>query len=186
MARKARPGWCSAIRSPAACACGIRRSRRSRTSTASSPTTRAATARARRRRGRTRSSMLADDLQALLEQLRHRASRTTCGLSMGGMIGQTFALKYPRHLRAAWRLPIPRTRRIRRKRRRCGQDRIRIAESKGMAALVQPTLERWFTQAFRNEQPDEGEAVAALIAATPVPGYVGCCPRSRRSTSPRG
>ena len=36
------------------------------------------------------------------------------------------------------------------------EDRIRIAESKGMAALVDSTMERWFTPPFR-DQPDGEE-----------------------------
>jgi 3-oxoadipate enol-lactonase len=44
-----------------------------------------------------------------------------------------------------------------------------------MAPLVQPTLERWFTEAFRKSNPEPVAAIAKLIAATPVAGYVGCC-----------
>ena len=42
--------------------------------------------------------MLADDLKALLDSLGAKNPHY-CGLSMGGMIGQTFALKYPGVLR---------------------------------------------------------------------------------------
>jgi 3-oxoadipate enol-lactonase len=55
------------------------------------------------------------------------------------------------------------------------QERIRVAESKGMEPLVQATLERWFTEGFRKNSKDQVERVAALIRSTPVPGYVGCC-----------
>jgi 3-oxoadipate enol-lactonase len=40
---------------------------------------------------------------------------------------------------------------------------------------VQPTLERWFTEGFRKSNPEPVAAIGKLIAATPVPGYVGCC-----------
>ena len=116
--------------------------------------------------------MLADDLKALLDALGVKNPHY-CGLSMGGMIGQTFALKYPGVVRTltladtssrippeAWPL---------------WQERIRIAEEKGMAPLVQPTLERWFTEPFRKSSPAPVAAIAKLIAATPVAGYVGCC-----------
>jgi 3-oxoadipate enol-lactonase len=92
---------------------------------------------------------------------------------MGGMIGQTFALKYPgmfktlmladttsRYPAEAWPL---------------WQDRIKLAEEQGMAPLVQPTLERWFTGPFRKSNPAAVAAIAKLIAATPVAGYAGCC-----------
>jgi 3-oxoadipate enol-lactonase len=116
--------------------------------------------------------MLADDLKALLDALGVKDPHY-CGLSMGGMIGQTFALKYPGVLRTltladtssrippeAWPL---------------WQDRIKLAEQKGMAPLVQPTLERWFTEPFRKSSPEPVAAIAKLIAATPVAGYAGCC-----------
>ena len=116
--------------------------------------------------------MLADDLQALLDHVGAKNPHY-CGLSMGGMIGQTFALKYPGVFRTlmladtssgfpaqVWPL---------------WQERIRIAEEKGMAPLVQPTLERWFTEAFRQSHPQPVAGIAKLIASTPVAGYVGCC-----------
>jgi 3-oxoadipate enol-lactonase len=116
--------------------------------------------------------LLADDLQALLEHLGAKNPHF-CGLSMGGMIGQTFALKYPGVFRTltladttssypaeAWPL---------------WQDRIKIAEDKGMAPLVEPTLQRWFTEPFRKSNPEPVAAVRRLISATPVAGYVGCC-----------
>jgi len=116
--------------------------------------------------------LLADDLKALLDQLGAKNPHF-CGLSMGGMIGQTFALKYPgvfrtlmladttsRYPAEAWPL---------------WADRIKIVEEKGMAPLVEPTLQRWFTEPFRKSNPDPVAAIARLIASTPVAGYVGCC-----------
>ncbi|MEW6689891.1 MAG: 3-oxoadipate enol-lactonase [Pseudomonadota bacterium] len=116
--------------------------------------------------------LLADDVFFLLKELKINPVHY-CGLSMGGMIGQTFALKYPGVLRSltladttsrypaeAWPL---------------WQERIRTAEAKGMAPLAQPTLQRWFTEPFRKSNPAAVEAVRKLILATPVAGYVGCC-----------
>ncbi|OGA60639.1 MAG: 3-oxoadipate enol-lactonase [Betaproteobacteria bacterium RIFCSPLOWO2_12_FULL_65_14] len=116
--------------------------------------------------------MLADDLYALLKQLGMRKTHF-CGLSMGGMIGQTFALKYPGMFETLTLCDT--TSSYPPEAASMWQERIRIAESKGMAPLVQPTLERWFTQGFRKNQPDKVQRVAALIEKTPVPGYIGCC-----------
>ena len=123
-------------------------------------------------RGEYTLELLADDLKALLDALGVNSPHY-CGLSMGGMIGQTFALKYPGVFRtltladttsgfpvAAWPL---------------WQERIKIAEEKGMAPLVQPTLERWFTESFRQSRPEPVAGIGKLIASTPVAGYVGCC-----------
>jgi 3-oxoadipate enol-lactonase len=116
--------------------------------------------------------MLADDLFFLLKELKIGTAHY-CGLSMGGMIGQTFALKYPgvfrtltladttsRYPAEAWPL---------------WQERIKLAETKGMEPLAQPTLERWFTEAFRRSSPAVVDGVRKLILATPVAGYAGCC-----------
>ena len=54
-------------------------------------------------------------------------------------------------------------------------ERIKIAESKGMEPLVQPTLERWFTEPYRVAHPDQMKRIGDMIRATPVAGYAGCC-----------
>ncbi len=53
-------------------------------------------------------------------------------------------------------------------------ERIRIATEQGMAPLVQPTLERWFTAPYRAAHPEVMANIGALIRSTPVAGYVGC------------
>jgi 3-oxoadipate enol-lactonase len=115
---------------------------------------------------------LADDLRALLEHLKIEKPHYV-GLSMGGMIGQTAALKYPGIFRSMTLCDT--TSRYPAEAAPMWQERIRIAESKGMASLVQPTLERWFTEPFRKNQPEKVKRVADLIERTPVAGYVGCC-----------
>jgi len=116
--------------------------------------------------------LLADDLAALLEHLDIRNAHF-CGLSMGGMIGQTFALRQPGRLRTL--VLADTTSRYPPEAAVLWAERIRTAETQGMAALAQPTLERWFTRAFRERHPEVVERVRALILATPVAGYVGCC-----------
>jgi 3-oxoadipate enol-lactonase len=116
--------------------------------------------------------LLADDLEALLEALAVKDPHF-CGLSMGGMIGQTFALKNPGVLRTL--VLADTTSRYPAEVLPQWQQRIAIAKEKGMQPLVQPTLERWFTEAFRKANAGQVEAIAKLIAATPVAGYAGCC-----------
>jgi 3-oxoadipate enol-lactonase len=115
---------------------------------------------------------LADDLHGLLTHLKVQKPHFV-GLSMGGMIGQTFALKYPSFFRTLTLCDT--TSRYPAEAAPMWAERIRIAESKGMAPLVQPTLERWFTEPFRKSHPDKVARVAALIEKTPVAGYAGCC-----------
>ena len=116
--------------------------------------------------------MLADDLKALLDHVGAKNPHY-CGLSMGGMIGQTFALKYPGVFRTL--LLADTTSRYPAEAWPLWQDRIKVAEEKGMAPLVEPTLQRWFTEPFRKASPAPVAAIGKLIASTPVAGYVGCC-----------
>jgi 3-oxoadipate enol-lactonase len=114
---------------------------------------------------------LADDLHALL---RHLAIDRThfIGLSMGGMIGQTFALKYPGVFLSLTLADT--TSRYPPDAAGVWKDRIQTVETRGMQPLVQPTLERWFTEGFRKSHPEVVQRIAALIAGTPAAGYAGC------------
>jgi len=115
--------------------------------------------------------LLADDLFALLKGMKI-AEAHYCGLSMGGMIGQTFALKYPGVFRTLTLADT--TSRYPAEAGPLWAERIRTAEAKGMEPLAQPTLERWFTEPFRNKNAAAVDAIRKLILATPVAGYVGC------------
>lgn len=115
---------------------------------------------------------LADDLKELLDTLEVRKTHFL-GVSMGGMIGQTFALKYPEYLRSL--VLADTTSGYGPEAATLWQERIRVAEEHGMDALVAPTLERWFTAPFRQSQPDVIGRIGSMIRATPVRGYIGCC-----------
>jgi 3-oxoadipate enol-lactonase len=115
---------------------------------------------------------LADDLKGLLDHLKI-AKTHYCGLSMGGMIGQTFALKYPGILQTL--VLADTSSRIPPEVGPLWEERIKVAQTQGMQPLVKPTLERWFTAPYRSAHPETMERIGKLIADTPVPGYVGCC-----------
>ena len=115
---------------------------------------------------------LATDALALLKAL--DISKTHwVGLSMGGMIGQTLALKAP-EVFASLAL-CDTSSRIPAEAKPQWQDRIKTAEANGMEPLVEPTLARWFTEPFRKSRKDVVDRVADMIRKTPVAGYVGCC-----------
>ncbi len=94
------------------------------------------------------------------------------GLSMGGMIGQTFALKYPGVFSSITLADT--TSRRHEGAREMWEARIKVASEKGMAALVEPTLQRWFTEPFRKANPAVMARVGAMIRAVPAAGYAGC------------
>ena len=113
--------------------------------------------------------LLADDILGLMKQLKIEKA-IYCGLSIGGMIGQTLALRgkgpFERMVLADTTHAQPP------EALKQWEDRIRIAESKGMAGLLDSTMERWFTPPFRSSPA--ARQIADLILATPVAGYIGC------------
>jgi 3-oxoadipate enol-lactonase len=115
---------------------------------------------------------LADDVKGLLDSL--GISQTHwAGLSMGGMIGQAFALKYPGVFQSMV-LADTTSRRPPDAHKMWG-DRIQVAREKGMDALVESTLARWFTEPYRNSRKDVMQRIGDGIRATPVNGFAGCC-----------
>ena len=115
---------------------------------------------------------LADDFRALLSHLDVQRAHFV-GLSMGGMIGQTFALKYPGMLYSLCLANT--TSRYPAEAGPMWKERIRLVQAQGMQPLVQPTLERWFTPAFRENHAAAVKKIAASIVGTPPAGYAGCC-----------
>lgn len=95
------------------------------------------------------------------------------GLSMGGMIGMMYALKYPDQFRSL--VLCDTSSRIPPELAPVWAERIKTATGQGMSALVTPTLERWFTEPFRKSRTDVTDPVANMIVGTPAEGYAGCC-----------
>jgi len=114
---------------------------------------------------------LAEDARALLDALGIERTHWV-GLSLGGMIGETFALKYANRLQSlvlcdtTSRYPVEAA--------ATWDERIRSAQSTGMSALAEPTLGRWFTEPYRKSHPDVMNTFADAIGATPLAGYAGC------------
>lgn len=100
------------------------------------------------------------------------------GLSMGGMIGQGVALGHPGRLSlmvlADTAAIIPA------EAQPVWQERIDAAINGGMQAVVESTLERWFTPQYLAHGGPEVDRIRQQILATPVAGYVGCSEAIRR------
>lgn len=116
--------------------------------------------------------LLADDARALMDSLGIDRA-VWVGFSMGGMIGQTFALKYPDRLLGI--VLADTTSEHGATPQSVWDERIRVAREQGMEPLVGPAIGRWFTQAFRETHPHVVAPVADRIAATAVDGWCGCC-----------
>lgn len=110
------------------------------------------------------------DVIRLLDRLGvERAS--LCGLSVGGMTGMWLAAEAPERVE---RLVLLCTSAL------LGpkivwDERIATATERGMDALVDGVIERWFTPAFRQEKPATVEKLARTLRDTDPEGYAGCC-----------
>ena len=117
-------------------------------------------------------AQLADDAHAMLQHL--GVMRTHwLGLSMGGMIGQTVAIRHPQLLCRV--VLADTTGHVPPAGAQLWADRVHTARTQGLLALEQPTLSRWFTDPFRASQPALMATIGAMIRNTPVEGYAGCC-----------
>lgn len=115
---------------------------------------------------------MADDVHGLLAALGIKQTHWV-GLSMGGMIGQTYALKYPGVFKSmvladttcsypADAAPV-------------WADRIKLAQTSGMEPIADAMLTRWFTEPYRKSHPQVMARIGGSVRATPVAGFVGCC-----------
>jgi 3-oxoadipate enol-lactonase len=114
---------------------------------------------------------LASDLAALLDYL--EISRVTfVGLSIGGMVGQAFALGYPDKLSG---LVLCSTgSRTEEQAKATIEERINKVRAEGLESQVPATLARWFSAEFKEGAPATMAWVSDLILATSVNGYTGC------------
>jgi 3-oxoadipate enol-lactonase len=124
---------------------------------------------------------MAGDALALLDRL-GIARAHWVGLSMGGMIGQAFALAHGARLgrlvlantTSSYGAAGPAT----------WQARARLVEQGGLAAIRDTVAQRYFSDAFRRDRPDVVETVMARFMETSAQGYLGCCDAIERLDFP--
>jgi 3-oxoadipate enol-lactonase len=94
-----------------------------------------------------------------------------CGLSKGGMVGQWLLTHHADRIgkavlaNTAAQMPPA----------ALWNGRIRNVAQNGMGAIVDATIDRWFTKGFQQSDRAEIARVKQMIAATPSAGYCGCC-----------
>jgi 3-oxoadipate enol-lactonase len=113
---------------------------------------------------------LGRDALALLDRLGIERF-SWCGLSIGGMVGMWLASEAPERVEGlvlccTSALLGP---------RELWDERIRVARTEGMDALVDSVVVRWFTPEFFSAHPETVEKAAAMLRGTDPEGYAGCC-----------
>jgi 3-oxoadipate enol-lactonase len=115
--------------------------------------------------------LLGEDAVALLDALGNDQVHWV-GLSMGGMIGQSVALNYPKRLQSLALCDTAAA--IAPEAQPIWQERIDAIREKGVASQLEPTMERWFTPSFLNMNPYMLGVIRKEFLATPAQGYLGC------------
>ena len=110
------------------------------------------------------------DVLAVLDALKI-AKTNWCGLSMGGMVGQWLGANAPDRLE---KLVLSNTN-FYYADKTPWLDRIKFVNDKGLEALVDANMQRWFTEGFRQRAPDVIARMKKMFLATKVPGYVASC-----------
>ena len=113
---------------------------------------------------------LGGDVIELLDRLEvERAS--FCGISLGGMVGLWLAINAPERIErlalcsTSARLLDPEE----------WAERAATVREQGVVALADATIERWFSQDFREAEPELVDGVHRMLVETPAEGYAGCC-----------
>lgn len=115
---------------------------------------------------------LADDAASLIEQTRS-APVVWIGISMGGMVGQELALRYPSLVRAM--VIANSTSRYAEEAQIAWQQRIVTLEQQGIPGVIDATLQRFFSPAFRERDPATVDTFRRRLLSTDLQGYLGCC-----------
>jgi 3-oxoadipate enol-lactonase len=121
--------------------------------------------------------LLGEDAVALLDALEIEKVYWV-GLSMGGMIGQSVALNYPKRLRSLALCDTAAA--IAPEAQPLWQERIDAVREKGVESQVELTMERWFTPSFLKLNPYMLEVIRKEFLATLSRGYLGCSDAIRK------
>ena len=113
---------------------------------------------------------LAHDVYGLLDGLKVERM-IVCGISVGGLIAQAMALARPERVRGLILCDTG---------ARIGtaeswQQRIDMVEHQGLSPLTSVTMERWFSERFREKHPVDVRGYRNMLLQTSINGYIGTC-----------
>ena len=115
-------------------------------------------------------AQLAGDALAILDAERVDAAHV-CGISLGGITALWLGVHAPARVRT---LTAANTA-ARIASHQFWTERIAAVKEKGMPPLAEMTMLRWFTDGFREREPQTVEQFRSMLASCPTIGYLGCC-----------
>ena len=115
-------------------------------------------------------AQLAGDALAILDA-EHVGAAHVCGISLGGIT----ALWLGVHATDRVRTLTAANTAARIASQQFWTERIALVKEKGMAPLAEMTMLRWFTDAFREREPQDVQQFRTMLASCPPTGYLGCC-----------
>ena len=108
-----------------------------------------------------------------------------CGLSMGGMVGQWLGANAPDRVE---KLVLSNTHYFYAD-KQPWNDRITLVREKGLGAIADAMMERWFTKPFRDSSPTDTNKIKTMFLDTKTDGFVACSEAVRdmdfRQSTPR-
>ena len=116
---------------------------------------------------------LADDVAGVLQALAMPRVHYI-GLSIGGMIGQAFALAHgERLISAMWCDTLPASPKGA---QAAWDERINtVRRANSLAPLADATVERWLNDSFKAKSPRRWMQIRDTVIGTTPAGYLGCC-----------
>jgi 3-oxoadipate enol-lactonase len=116
---------------------------------------------------------LADDVAGVLQTLAIPRVHYI-GLSIGGMIGQAFALAHgERLISAMWCDTLPASPKGA---QAAWDERINtVRRANSLAPLADATVERWLNDSFKAKNPGRWTQIRDTVIGTTPAGYLGCC-----------
>ena len=115
--------------------------------------------------------LLVGDLNALWDRLGIPKSHVV-GLGLGGALAQAVAIEYPERIDKL--VPCCCRAQMVPEFAAMWHDLIATVKAKGLEPIVEPTAQRWFSEAFKAANPGVLDGVRKMVRGTSVPGYLGC------------
>jgi 3-oxoadipate enol-lactonase len=119
---------------------------------------------------------LGRDVLTLLDALKLERAHF-CGLSLGGVTGMWLAANAPARIdRLVLACTAPKI-----FTHEAWNTRIENVRKGGLESIADTVIGGWLTQGFRDREPATAARMRAMLASTPVEGYLGCCAAIRDS-----